>query len=108
MAIRLPIEQSTYRGTSCVNFSLTSGQYHKPFTSITYDNSKICYTMHYIYDPMQYFQNTLAYFATAVSYGCNICMKLTRACTIQLFAAVIYCFGNKLERLSLASLFNLV
>jgi hypothetical protein len=95
----------------CIAISVTAltlvffGQFHKPFTLVTYSLSKIRCTIHCMHFPIKCFQNALTYFAMAVIYGRKMLMKLPPGTdVIKLFRAISYEFRNKLECLSLSSL----
>ncbi len=61
-------------------WSVVRNQFNKLFTIVSYNNSLIRYSGHFMHASIKCFRNTLAYFATVVSYARKIFIKSTHVC----------------------------
>ncbi len=85
------------------SFKIVTCLYNKP---LYYKHTAI---INYASSVINKLEALFTYDARVVIYNCHVFkVQATGACTIKLFAAVIYGFYNKLECLSLTSLYSLV
>ncbi len=75
---------------------VTSGQFHKHFTIVTYGLKNKVHVIHSMNATMQCLKNAQAYFAKAVSYTHKMFMKFT----LGVNAIKLFLQTNKLEHLS--------